>query len=98
METKLRSLLKAVSYRTLGSLATAGLVLVMTNRVRLALSVGVLDSVVKVFAYFVHERLWARIPLGRAGEEQKTGIGDREIRGMREKVEVGEALPLPQVK
>ncbi len=65
METKLRSLLKALSYRALGSCVTALVVLFVTNRATLALSVGVLDSAVKIFAYFVHERLWARIPFGR---------------------------------
>jgi|ERR1043166_2422238 uncharacterized membrane protein len=65
METKLRSLIKAISYRALGSLATSFVVLVVTNKVTLAISVGILDSVVKVFAYFIHERLWARISFGR---------------------------------
>jgi adenylylsulfate kinase len=65
MDTKLRSLLKAFSYRAMGSFVTAILVLVVTNRATLALSVGLLDSVVKILAYFLHERVWAKIPYGR---------------------------------
>lgn len=65
METRLRSLIKAVTYRILGSLVTAALVLFLTHRKGLALSAGILDSVTKVLAYFVHERLWAKIPYGR---------------------------------
>jgi uncharacterized membrane protein len=59
----------------LGSLATSLVVLVMTNKMQLAISVGILDSVVKVFAYFVHERVWAKIPFGRLDQPFAGTIG-----------------------
>src|ERR1041385_1481312 len=67
MDTKLRSLLKAVSYRAMGSIVTSTLVLAVTKQATLAVSVVILDCVVKILAYFVHERLWAKIPYGRVG-------------------------------
>ena len=65
MESQSRSLAKAVSYRTLGSLSTAGLVYFFTGDVRISAGAGLLDSVVKIVLYFVHERLWNHIPYGR---------------------------------
>lgn len=65
MESNARSIAKAVSYRLLGS-ATTGLILyVLTNRASLSLIGGAMDVVVKIAAYFVHERIWNHINFGR---------------------------------
>lgn len=65
MESHARSLAKAVSYRVLGSLSTAGLVYLFTGSAKASLSAGAADSVVKIVLYFIHERLWTYIPFGR---------------------------------
>ena len=65
MDSHARSLAKAISYRTLGSLSTAGLVYLFTGSVRTSIGAGILDSVVKIVLYFLHERLWNSIPYGR---------------------------------
>lgn len=65
MESTSRSIAKAVSYRLLGS-ATTGLILyVLTNRGTLSLIGGAMDVVIKIGAYFVHERIWNHINFGR---------------------------------
>jgi len=65
MEPRSRSLAKAVSYRVLGSISTAGLVFLFTGDSKVSASAGILDSVVKIVLYFLHERLWQFIPYGR---------------------------------
>ncbi len=65
MDSHARSIAKAVSYRLLGSLASTGVFFVLTQNVKLSLGAGVLDTIVKVFLYFAHERLWERIHFGR---------------------------------
>ena len=66
METRTRSIVKAVSYRILGSAVTALIVLLLTGKASLSAGAGALDMVIKIGAYFLHERIWDHIPFGRA--------------------------------
>ena len=66
MDTAARSLLKTLSYRFIASAITAGLVLLLTGRWGLAAGAGIIDSCVKLFVYFLHERAWNAIPSGAA--------------------------------
>jgi len=66
MESNYRSLFKAVSYRTLGSAATALIVYLLSGRLGLSLGTGGLDMVTKIGLYYLHERVWERIPYGRS--------------------------------
>ena len=59
-----RSLAKAVTWRATGSVDTFVLTLIVSGNSRIALSVGGFEVFTKIFLYFVHERIWARIPLG----------------------------------
>ncbi len=65
METKTRSLLKSVSYRVFASIVTAFIVYIATEKLLLAVGLGVLDSTVKILVFFLHERMWMAIPFGR---------------------------------
>jgi uncharacterized membrane protein len=65
MESKRRSLTKALSYRVIGTLVTAILVYGVTGQATLSFAIGIFDSVVKIIVYFLHERAWARIQFGR---------------------------------
>ncbi len=65
LESNARSLAKAISYRVLGSAATALVVFIFSGNVPLSAGVGGLDMVVKIVLYFVHERIWNHIPYGR---------------------------------
>ncbi len=65
METNARSIAKALSYRILGSAVTGLIFFVLTGRPALSLGAGALDVVLKMGAYFVHERIWAHINFGR---------------------------------
>lgn len=65
METHARSIIKAISYRILGSVVTFGVVLAVTRKIELAAGVGVMDTILKIGAFYFHERLWHRINFGK---------------------------------
>ena len=66
MESNSRSIAKAISYRVLGSASTALIFFVLSHNAKLAIGAGILDSVVKIGVYFIHERIWNHIDFGRA--------------------------------
>ena len=65
MESNSRSIVKAVSYRLLGSAVTGLIFFVLTRKGSLSLVGGSLDMVLKIGAYFVHERICNHIDFGR---------------------------------
>jgi uncharacterized membrane protein len=64
-ETHSRSVLKAISWRTLGTLDTFAISWFFTGRVEIAGSIAGFEIVTKIAWYYVHERVWAAIPWGR---------------------------------
>ena len=64
-ESTIRSAIKAASWRITGTAATAALVFFISHRLKLALEVGALEFILKFALFFVHERVWDRIRLGR---------------------------------
>jgi adenylylsulfate kinase len=65
MDTHARSIAKAVSYRLLGSTATALIFFALSGQATLSVGAGALDMVAKIGLYFLHERLWNHIEFGR---------------------------------
>jgi uncharacterized membrane protein len=63
-ETHIRSVLKAISWRTLGTLDTFGISWFMTGRIEIAGSIAGLEVVTKIAWYYLHERVWAAITWG----------------------------------
>ena len=64
-ETHTRSVMKAVSWRVTGTLATTALVFLFTRRFSLSLLVGGLEFVSKIGMFWLHERVWDRLRFGR---------------------------------
>jgi adenylylsulfate kinase len=64
-ETKKRSVLKAVSWRTWATMTTAVIVFVFTGKFALALTIGFLEVFAKMGLYFFHERFWQKIGWGK---------------------------------
>jgi uncharacterized membrane protein len=64
-ETHTRSVLKAVSWRTLGTLDTFAISWILTGRVEIAGSIAGLEIITKIAWYYLHERVWAVVPWGR---------------------------------
>ena len=65
METKKRTLVKAVLWNLLG-LATMSLVgLLMTGSVAVGGTIAVINTAIGLSCYFAYERVWARVHWGR---------------------------------
>ena len=45
---------------------TTAVVWIVTGKPKLAASVGLLDGLVKLAAYYAHERCWLKVRFGRA--------------------------------
>lgn len=64
-ETHARSVVKAVSWRIMGTFATTAVVFVVTHRFGLSLAVGGLEFVSKIGLFWMHERMWDRLRFGK---------------------------------
>ena len=65
-ETAIRSVIKALSWRMVATGVTATVAFWVTGELRFAAAIGILDTLIKLGAYYGHERLWNRIHIGRA--------------------------------
>lgn len=63
-DSNLRSIFKAVSWRALGTLDTIAVSYFWTGDTSKALVIGGTDMLTKLLLYYLHERAWAKIPLG----------------------------------
>lgn len=57
----IKSAMKAVSWRVVGTIDTIIISYIITGKVTVALSIGSVEVITKTILYFFHERLWARI-------------------------------------
>lgn len=66
-----RSLAKAVSWRITGSIDTAIITFIITHKWTFALAVSGIELFTKIFLFYLHERVWLKIPFGRVPEPKK---------------------------
>ena len=64
-ETKRRSLVKAISWRTIGTLDTITISYFLTGQIKIAISIGGIEVFTKMILYFFHERIWNMINWGK---------------------------------
>ena len=64
-DSHLRSLVKAVSWRLVGSLDTFILSLLVTGSAKYAVSIATAEALTKIALYYVHERVWRLVSWGR---------------------------------
>ncbi len=64
-ESHSRSVIKAVSWRVLGTIATSIIVFAFTRRWAVSLFVGAMEFVSKIGLFWLHERIWDRVSFGR---------------------------------
>ena len=65
MESRRRSLIKSLSWRFFATLITAGVAYLITGEPSFAVKIGLLDTSIKLFAYYGHERIWLRVGYGK---------------------------------
>ena len=64
-ESNRRSIVKSLSWRVLAAIITGCVVFAMTGKLRFAAEIGLIDTLVKLLIYFLHERAWNKIDYGR---------------------------------
>ena len=77
-DAHLRSLIKAVSWRLIGSLDTFMLSLLVTGSAKYAVSIATAEALTKIVLYYLHERAWRMVRWGRleaASEEAAAASG-----------------------
>jgi uncharacterized membrane protein len=68
VEKHYRSLIKGISWRLTGSIDTMIISYIVTRKINLAFAIMSIEFFTKVFLYYLHERVWIKIPLGRVKE------------------------------
>ena len=64
-QARLRSFVKAVSWRLVGSLDTFMLSLIVTGSAKYAVSIASAEALTKIALYYVPERVWRKVAWGR---------------------------------
>lgn len=64
-EKAYRSVVKTISWRTVGTLDTVIISYFITGNLAMAASIGSIEVVTKMILYYFHERAWNKIPLGK---------------------------------
>ncbi|MEN8152865.1 MAG: DUF2061 domain-containing protein [Acidobacteriota bacterium] len=90
-ETRTRSLMKAISWRVIATCITISIAYLFTKRLDVALEIGGLDMFIKLFAYFLHERFWGKVKVGKvlhplADIRLKKDLNGEEKRIIKEKL------------
>lgn len=62
-DSNLKSILKTISWRMLGTLDTIFIAYFITGKIQLAISIGSIEVVTKMILYYFHERVWNKINL-----------------------------------
>jgi uncharacterized membrane protein len=57
----LKSLLKTISWRVVGTLDTITISYIITGEITSALSIGSIEVVSKMILYYFHERAWSKV-------------------------------------
>lgn len=65
METHFRTIAKALSWRLIATSITFSIAWLLTGEVEKAISIGLIDTLIKLVAYYGHERTWMHIKLGK---------------------------------
>ena len=65
MESHVRTIVKALSWRLLATTVTFAVAWFVTGRFTLAAEIGVADALIKIAVYYFHERAWIRVKFGK---------------------------------
>lgn len=65
MEHPKRSIAKAITWRVIAFLVTVLAVYAYSKDIKESLVIGVSANTIKIFLYYIHERIWNRVNFGR---------------------------------
>lgn len=75
VELHRRSVVKALTWRLLGTAGTCLVAWWVSGSLRIGLGISAVDSAIKVLGYYVHERVWHRVTWGLADPAEADGQG-----------------------
>jgi len=81
-ESHPRSLVKAISWRTLGSIDTFLLSLLFTSSAKAAGAIAGTEVFTKILLYYGHERAWAQFGWGLRADEKADPRREPELPGL----------------
>lgn len=64
-ETSTRSVIKGLTWRLVATFSTIIIAYLITGETKIALQIGGIEFVAKIAVYYLHERIWLRIPFGK---------------------------------
>ena len=65
MESHVRTIMKAFSWRFIATLVTFTVAWVVTKELKFAAEIGIADTLIKLGAYYFHERAWIGVKFGK---------------------------------
>jgi len=64
-ETNIRTVIKGLSWRFFATATTVIIVYVFFGRLDLAIAAGIIETISKVFLYYIHEKMWQKVRWGK---------------------------------
>ena len=65
METHIRTIFKTLSWRFVATLITFSVAWLVTRKLTFAAEIGIADTLIKLGAYYFHERAWIGVRFGK---------------------------------
>ncbi len=65
MESHVRTIMKALSWRFFATLITFSVAWAVTGELAFAAEIGIADTIIKLGAYYLHERGWIHVGFGK---------------------------------
>ncbi|MBW7991795.1 MAG: DUF2061 domain-containing protein [Planctomycetes bacterium] len=65
MDSHVRTIVKTLSWRFVATLITFTVAWLITGKLTFAAEIGLADTIIKLGAYYFHERLWIRMKFGK---------------------------------
>ena len=77
MAKRIRSFAKAMTWRLGGSTASLLVAYLITGDMHVSGAIGIADFIIKMVAYYVHERIWASIEWGRSFSHEDQHVNQK---------------------
>jgi len=65
MEQHRRTIVKTITWRLIALFTTIVVVYAYSGNVKQSFTIGLVANAIKMFLYYIHERIWNRIKFGR---------------------------------
>jgi len=80
-DTNIKSFVKSVSWRVVGTIDTIIISFIITGQLTMALSIGSVEVVSKILLYYLHERAWEKVTKVKVAvqpEEEKENYQEQQ--------------------